>query len=129
MYIFYCKVKSNYSSNFTQSNSECICSKSEHGHSLNSSSSLTFLLSQQSLLLIRTFILKNIKKVLRHSKIHTFHTSTLLWMLFLLQKRHYLLTLFGADGFDAKEKPSKILPIYLTSVSDPTKIITELGNI
>lgn len=41
-------------------------------------------------------------------------------MLFLLQKCQYLLTLFGADDFDAKEKPSKIFPIYLTSVSDPT---------
>jgi len=42
-------------------------------------------------------------------------------MPFLIQKYKYLLTLLGVDDFDAKEKPSKILPIYLTSLSEPTK--------
>lgn len=71
---FYCEVKSNYSSNFTQNNSECICSKSEHGQNLNLSSSLTILFSQKSLLLIRSSILKNLKKY--HTTVKSIHFIT-----------------------------------------------------
>lgn len=110
---------------------ESICSKPVPKQILNSCSSVTdfsFLLkslqgynfSHSAIFTAdQTFLSKNIKPTEQQQSPYSSHGNLL--MAFLTQIYQSLHTLLGLDDCDAKEKPSKILPMYLTSLSDPTK--------